>query len=226
MQLATNTLPEAPTMTQSPPSFFAGNPVAKTVSSTVALVRAAVLLVSIGAAIPTAYNLYYSWAHGIPYAQVPHRLAQYDLWMKNLDCRIDYRQLATTSGTKVDVGACATSGDIAIKVSTSTGTATYEWIAFKDLQKPTSASLMGLIIPAALAAESPPLPQSSVVTPAPGAFKVAQAGMQVMCQAKGAGDRLVRVVQDGGKCFRETLSLLKGSIEKREEVPCSTTCTK
>lgn len=213
-------------MTQSPPSFLAGNPVAKTVSSTMALARAAVLLVSIGAAIPTAYNLYYSWAHGIPYAQVPHRLAQYDLWMKNLDCKIEYRQLATTSGAKVDVGACAASGDIAIKVSTSTGKATYEWIAFKDLQKPTAASLMGLIIPAALAAETPSLPQSPAQSPVPGTMKVAQAGMQVMCQAKGAGDRLVRIVQDGGKCFRETLSLMKGSIEKREEVPCSTTCTK
>ncbi len=226
MQFASNTMAEASPMTQSPPSFFARNPVAKAASSTVALVKAAVLLVSIGAAIPTAYNLYYSWAHGIPYAQVPHRLVQYDLWMKNLDCKIDYRQLSTTSGTKVDVGACSKSGDIAIKVSTQTGTATYEWIAFKDLQKPTSASLMGLIIPAALAADAPPLPQSPAASAAPGSFKLAQAGMQVMCQAKGSGDHLIRVVQDGGKCFRETLSLMKGSIEKREEVPCSTTCTK
>ena len=226
MQLASNTLAVAHPMTQSPPNFFAGNPVAKTVSSTVALVRAAVLLVSIGAAIPTAYNLYYSWAHGIPYAQVPHRLAQYDLWMKNLDCKIEYRQLSTTSGTKVDVGACPKSGDIAIKVSTSTGTASYEWIAFNDLQKPASAGLMGLVIPAALAAETPPLPQTPAAATVAGSYKLAQAGMQVMCQAKGPGDRLVRIVQDGGKCFRETLSLMKGSIDKREEVPCSTSCTK
>jgi len=220
-------------MTQIPPRTIADHPVAKTMSNTVPLIRAAVLGVSVLAAIPTAHNLYYSWAHGIPFAQVPHRLAQYDLWMKNLDCKVDYRQLLTTSGTKIDVGACQQSGDIAIKVS-SAGKATYEWIAFSELQKPASAAgLMGLVIPAALAETTPPISPApagtsaaaaSKAVPATGQFKIAQAGMQVMCQAKGAGDRLIRIVQDGGKCFRETVSMLKGGIEKREEVPCTTTC--
>ncbi len=209
---------------RSPISSLVDHPVAKTVGSTVPLIRAAVLGVSVLAAIPTAHNLYYSWAHGIPYAQVPHRLAQYDLWMKNLDCKIEYRQLATTSGTKVDVGSCATSGDIAIKVSSAEGHSSYEWIAFNDLQKPVaSAGLMGLVIPAAMAAEALPA-QSAPAASGDGSFKVAQAGMQVMCQVKGAGDKLVRVVQEGGKCFRETMSLLKGAVEKREPVPCTTTC--
>lgn len=212
-------------MTQVPPRTLADHPVAKTMSTTLPLIRAAVLGVSVLAAIPTAHNLYYSWAHGIPFAQVPHRLAQYDLWMKNLDCKVEYRQLLTTSGTKVDVGACQQSGDIAIKIS-SAGKATYEWIAFSELQKPASAAgLLGLIIPAALAETTPPAPAAaSKSAPVPGQIKLAQAGMQVMCQAKGAGDRLIRIVQDGGKCFRETLSMLKGGIEKREEVPCTTTC--
>jgi len=217
-------------MTQIPPRTIADHPVAKTMSNTLPLIRAAVLGVSVLAAIPTAHNLYYSWAHGIPFAQVPHRLAQYDLWMKNLDCKVDYRQLLTTSGTKIDVGACQQSGDIAIKIS-SAGKATYEWIAFSELQKPTSAAgLMGLVIPAALAQSAPPVASTSPAAPASnsppvtGQFKIAQAGMQIMCQAKGAGDRLIRVVQDGGKCFRETVSMLKGGIEKREEVPCNTTC--
>lgn len=216
---------EGSIMTQTPPRTLADHPVAKTVSSTVPLIRAAVLGVSVLAAIPTAHNLYYSWAHGIPFAQVPHRLAQYDLWMKNLDCKVDYRQLLTTSGTKVDVGACQQSGDIAIKVS-SAGKATYEWIAFNELQKPASAAgLMGLVIPAALAETTPSLPAASPPQSAiPGQIKLAQAGMQVMCQVRGGADRLIRVVQDGGKCFRETVSMLKGAIEKREEVPCTTTC--
>ena len=208
-------------MTQIPPRSLADHPVAKTVSTSVPLIRAAVLGVSVMAAIPTAHNLYYSWVHGIPYAQVPHRLAQYDLWMKNLDCKIEYRQLNTTSGTKVDVGACAKSGDIAIKVSSSGGHSSYEWIAFNDLQKPASVGLMGLMITPAMAEDAP------LAKRADGSFQVAQAaGMQVMCQAKAGGDKLVRVVQEGAKCFRETMSMLKGSVNKREEVPCSTTCAK
>lgn len=220
-------------MTQIPPRTLADHPVAKTMSNTVPLIRAAVLGVSVLAAIPTAHNLYYSWAHGIPFSQVPHRLAQYDLWMKNLDCKVEYRQLLTTSGTKVDVGACQQSGDIAIKVSSTAGKASYEWIAFNDLQKPASAAgVIGLLIPAAFAESSPPAHATSASTTLPAAnghsipaqIKLAQAGMQVMCQVKGSGDRLIRIVQDGGKCFRETVSMLKGGIEKREEIPCTTTC--
>ena len=212
-----------------PISKLADHPVAKTVSHTVPLIRAAVLAVSVAAAIPTAHNLYYSWAHGIPYAQVPHRLAQYDLWIANIECKIDYRQLLTAGGTKVDVGACPKTQDIAIKVSTATGNSSYEWIKFADLQKPVaSAGLMGLLVSSALAEEAPlakPAAKPATVGAAlDGSFKIAQAGMQVMCQARQGGDKLLRVVQEGGKCYREVMSLLKGSVEKREEVPCSTTC--
>jgi hypothetical protein len=194
-------------------------PVAKTVGHTVPLIRAAVLLVSIAAAIPTAHNLYYSWKHDVPFNKVSHRLAQYDLWVKNLDCKVDYRQLLTAGGTKVDVGACTKSGDIAIKVSGTGGQATYEWIAFNELQKPTNVGLLGLLIPAALAEEAP-----RSKAPAAGSIQVAQAGMEVKCQAPQGSGHLVRIVQDGGKCFREVLSMIKGNVEKREEVPCSTQC--
>jgi hypothetical protein len=232
MQYAANSRSEALAMSDNQNgSFFAQmvNPLSKTASHTVQLARAAVLLVSIAAAIPTAYNLYYSWKHGIPFSQVSHRLAQYDLWMKNLDCKIDYRALATAGGTKVDVGACANSGDIAIKVSSSDGHATYEWIAFNELQKPTQAGLMGLVIPAALAAEvvppqSQPQPQPQSSRPLPvGSVQVAQAGLEVVCQAK-EKDTIIRIVKEAGKCFRETLSPFKGTVDKRSEVPCTATC--
>jgi hypothetical protein len=35
---------------------------------------------------------------------------------------------------------------------------------------------------------------------------------------------LVRVVREGGKCYRETMSPVRGSVDKREEVPCETKC--
>jgi hypothetical protein len=197
-------------------------PATTAANTTVNLVKWAVFAVSVAAAIPTAQNLYYSWKHDVPFTQVSHRLQQYDLWMKNLDCKIDYRALSTAGGTKVDVGSCSKSGDIAIKV-TSNGKATYEWIAYDALQKPgvTSASLINLFIAQAHADESVidlDNPKSQNQT------RMAQADMQVVCQAK-VKDEIVRIVKEGNKCFRETVSPFKGSVDKREEVACDTQCS-
>ena len=72
------------------------------------LFLARILAISVAClgAIPTGYNLYQSWSHGIPYGQVSHRLDQYSLWVKNFECKIEYRTVSTGQGTKVDVGAC------------------------------------------------------------------------------------------------------------------------
>ena len=50
------------------------------------------------------------------------------------------------------------------------------------------------------------------------------AGHQVVCQAMPTRGQIVRVVQFEGKCFRETFSPFVGKVEKRESVPCNTTC--
>lgn len=189
------------------------------------VLKVGVLVVSVAAAIPTARNLYYSYQNDVPYSQVPHRLAQYDLWMKNLDCRINYRALLTGSGTKVDVGACPKSGDIAIKVSDSSGKATYEWIAYDNLQKPVSQSsshALGWLVTAAVAAEGNA--DQSYAGDDSRPMQLAQAALEVKCQAR-SGTDVIRVVQDGGKCYREVVSPLKGTVSPRQEVPCDTQCT-
>jgi hypothetical protein len=201
-------------------------PAAAAANRTMQMIKLGVFAVSVAAAIPTAQNLYFSWKNDVPFAEVPHRLAQYDLWMKNLDCKIDYRTLSTASGTKVDVGTCPKSGDIAIKVSSSNGQSNYEWIAFDQLPKPAtkSASLSGLLISSALADEMTK-PQSAAPA-ADSRFRVAEAGMEVVCQAKvEKKDQIVRVVKDANKCFKEIVSPFKGTVEKRLEVPCNTQCT-
>ncbi len=194
------------------------------------IARAIAIVAAVGGAIPTGVNLYHSWAHGIPYTQVSHRLAQYDLWMKNLDCKVDYRALNVSQGTRVDVGACTKSGDIAIKVSAPGGKSTYEWIAFEKLQTTgKSASLMNLIISEAQAETAPAKPLPPLL---PSDLKLAQAappppapgGMQVVCQALASKSSIIRVVNEGGKCFRENFSPFQGKVEKREEVPCNTQC--
>jgi hypothetical protein len=214
---------EASAMQRSQLSALAA-PAANAANRTMRLIQLGVFAVSVAAAIPTAQNLYYSWKNDVPFNEVAHRLTQYDLWMKNLDCKIDYRTLSAASGTKVDVGTCAKSGDIAIKVSSTNGQANYEWIAFDQLPKPTTkaAGLMNLLISSALADEL--LKPQSTAPAADGKLRVAENGMETVCQAK-VKDQIVRVVKDAGKCFKETVSPFKGSVEKREEVPCNTQCT-
>ena len=200
-------------------------PAGKAVNRLLPLIKAGVLIVSVAAAIPTAQNLYYSWTHGIPFNEVSHRLTQYDLWMKNLECKIEYRALSTASGSKVDVGACPKTGDIAIKVSGGGGQSHYEWIAFDQLKKATvqAAGLLDLLgSPANAGQPLEPIKTTGGSLPA-GSFQVAQAGMEVMCQKK-QGEKIVRIIKDGGKCYRETVSPLKGSVDRREEVACSSSC--
>lgn len=186
------------------------------------LAKIGVLVVSVAAAIPTAQNLYYAWKTGVPFNQVQHRLTQAQLWEKNFDCKIDYRALSTSAASKVEVGSCTKTGDISIRVS-SNGRTNYEWIAFENLPKPAtqSAGFLDLFIASAYADELPQRPAQSGAAAAP--VVVAQAGAEIVCQTKNK-DMVVRIVKDAGKCFRETMSLFKGTVEKREEVPCTTQC--
>lgn len=187
------------------------------VNRTLRLVQFGVLAVSVAAAIPTARNLYYSWKNNVPFDQVEHRLNQAALWEKNFDCKIDYRALSTSTNTKVEVGSCGKTGDISIRVTGAKGQTNYEWIAFEQLPKPAvqTAGFLDLFISKAYAGEPQPASNAPVV--------LAQAATEVVCQTK-TKDTVTRIVKDAGKCFRETVSLFKGSVEKREEVPCTTQC--
>ena len=186
------------------------------VNRAMSIIKFAVLAVSVAAAIPTARNLYFSWKNGVPFNQVDHRLAQADLLEKNFHCKISYRSLAMTGAERIDVGTCEKTRDISIRIS-GNGQTNYEWIAFDRLPKPRSksesVSLMNLIVSRAFADEAP---QSQKP------FDVAQ-DASVLCQAK-SGDNIIRVVQSGGQCTRETVSIFRGTVEKSEGVPCNTAC--
>lgn len=190
------------------------------VNRTVQLIRYAVLAVSIAAAIPTAQNLYYAWKNGVPFNQVQHRLSQAALWEKNFDCKIDYRALSASTPTRVEVGSCSKTGDISIKLSGPKGQVNYEWIAFEQLPKPAleSAGLFDLFVTRALAEDGGARGDGAAQP-----IRVAQGGSETMCQAK-LKDTVVRVVKEGAKCFRETVSVFKGSVEGRVEVACDKAC--
>ncbi|HYD15232.1 MAG TPA: hypothetical protein VEA77_02420 [Hyphomicrobium sp.] len=183
----------------------------------VPFLKTAALVVTIVGAIPTAITAYHAWTYKVPFTEVSHRLQQYEIWERNIDCKIDYKALSTSDGgMKVDAGACAATRDISLKISTPDGKATYEWIAYNQLQKPGEvppSSFMDLLIGAARADNAP---SNGVL--------VAQ-GMEVVCQSLVSKTQLVRVVKEGGKCFREVMSPVRGSVDKRDEVPCDTKCT-
>jgi hypothetical protein len=187
------------------------------VNRTLTLIKLLVLAVSVAAAIPTARNLYFSWKNDVPFDQVDHRLAQAALLEKNFGCKIDYRSLVTQGSARVEVGSCTKTGDISIRVKGPNGQVNYEWIAFDQLPKPMSshtASLLDLIVPRAFADEL------SKRSDQP--FDVAQ-DVSVLCQGK-SGNNVIRVVQSGGQCTRETVSIFRGSVEKSEPVPCDKAC--
>ncbi len=184
------------------------------VNRTLSVIKLLVLAVSVAAAVPTARNLYFAWKNDVPFNQVDHRLAQADLFEKNFDCKIDYRSLTITDTEKIDVGTCKKTGDISIRVS-GNSQVNYEWIAFDRLPKPKSktADLVDLVISRAFADEAARDDKPLVVAQ----------DASVLCQAK-SGDNIIRIVQTGSQCTRETVSVFRGSVEKSETVPCDKAC--
>jgi hypothetical protein len=182
------------------------------------LIRLVVIAVPVIGATPTAFNLYQAWKHGIPYSQVSHKLQQYDLWVKNGACKIDYSEIRTSKDAKVNIGACPTTGDISIQVALAGGSSFFEWIDFNQLQQLNTAHAM-LTTPA-IAAEVP----AAVPAPMAGIRVAEAAGSRVVCQGWENPTKIVRVVDEGGRCFKETIAAYSGRADKREEVPCTTTC--
>ncbi len=179
----------------------------------VPLLRMIAIGVPVAGAVPTGITLYHSFKHGIPYSQVSHKLEQYDLWVRNMDCAIEYKDMSATPNTKINIGVCPSNGDISIKVAMPEGKAIVEWIAFDRLKQ--ANALLNLLVSAAYAEES------AATEPR---WWLAQASAQVVCQGWEGNAKIVRIVREGGRCFRETISPYQGHVDKRAEVPCNTSC--
>ncbi|MEJ2117734.1 MAG: hypothetical protein P8Y36_07470 [Alphaproteobacteria bacterium] len=51
--------------------------------------------------------------------------------------------------------------------------------------------------------------------------------LKTVCQAwqdKSKQTKLVRVTDEGGRCFREVINVVSGRVEIREKVECTTQC--
>jgi hypothetical protein len=177
------------------------------------LIKVLAISVPIAGAIPTGMNLYYSFKHGIPYSQVSHKLEQYDLWVRNMDCTIEYKEITAGQNTKINIGVCPTSGDISIKATLPEGKGIIEWISFDRLRQ--ANALLEFLVSSAYAAEG---------ALAGAQVGVAQAESQVVCQGWEGNTRIVRIIKEGSRCFKETISPYQGHVDKRAEVPCDTRC--
>jgi len=177
------------------------------------LIKVAVITIPVIGATPTALNIYHAWKHGIPYSQVSHRLQQYELWVKNGGCAIEYSEINTSRDAKVKIGACPTTGDISIQVLLAAGQSIFEWIDFKELQHNNTAQ--SVLMTPAFAAEA---------STALAGTRLAEAGSRVVCQGWENKTQVVRVINEGGRCFKETIAAYSGRADKRVEVPCTTSC--
>lgn len=165
-------------------------------------------------AIPTGIDLYKAFAYDIEYSNVQHAEEQQRLWMKNFACAqsMSYQQVKTTEGITVQVGAC-TNGDVLIEVVPLNATKILEWISLDRLRTASVTSSLSLI---GMAHAGP--------FKGGGSIRLAQTGNGVVCQAMQGSSKIVRVVRENGKCYREEIEVLKGKVVNRREVPCSAGC--
>ena len=172
-------------------------------------------------AIPTGIDLYKSFQYDVGYSDVKHAEEQRRLWMKNFACAqsMSYQQVKTTDGIQVQVGACP-NGDVLIEVAPPRGTRILEWISLDRIRSAAAASALSLIGRAhASALHGSPNERTAM----PGT-RLAQATVNVVCQKLLNPSKIIRIVKQDGKCYREEIDVMKGKVANRREVPCNTTC--
>lgn len=179
-------------------------------------------LTAVGAlfgAIPTAIDLYKAFEYDVGYRDVKHAEEQRRLWIKNFACAQSMMSqvVNTNEGIRVQVGACA-NGDVLIEVVPPKVNRILEWISLDRLRSASMTSSLSLIGSAhALGAQGYMQP-----APSDGLSRVAQAN--TVCQKMQGQTKIIRVVNQNGKCFREEIDVLKGKVVSRKAVPCSTEC--
>lgn len=162
----------------------------------------------------------YSEVESVALAQQQQRLQQ-----KNLLCAVSMTRHAveTDNDTSIRYGVCA-NNDVLVEVYPASKPAFQQWLSPENIVGMAGAKTSSLF-PSAIAATLGIAPgghgaPALIGTPA-------QMTLKTMCQAwenPARQVRLVRVTNEGGKCFRERINVLSGRVELREQVPCETTC--
>ena len=171
-------------------------------------------------AIPTGLDYYKALVYDIDFGSVKHAEEQRRLWIKNFTCaqNITYQQVKTTENTMVKVGAC-TNGDVLIEVVAPATDRIVEWISLDKLKTASAVSSLSLIGKAHASAVPNPDPAQS--RPAQSMTRLAAGTTK--CQVMQGTTKIIRIVQEGGTCYREVIDVMKGK-KSRQPVPCSSSC--
>ena len=181
----------------------------------------AVLGALIGA-VPTGLDYYKAFVYDIDFQNVKHAEEQQRLWVKNFTCaqNISRQQVKTEKNILVQVGACA-NGDVLIEVVPPKGNRVLQWISLERLQTASAVSGLSYHRPCQCGDRGcncrTTRPVTQVVT------RLAQ-GTSIKCQKMHGQTKIVRIVQEGSKCFREEISVMKGAVLSRKPVSCSASC--
>lgn len=172
-------------------------------------------------AVPTFLDYYKAFVYDIEFGDVKHAEEQRRLWVKNFSCaqNITYQQVRTDENILVQVGACA-NGDVLIEVVPAGGNRIVEWISLERLKTASTVSSLSLVGKAYAAATA----HGAGSKPPAAGTRLAQSGSAIKCQTMQGQTKVIRIVQENGKCFREEISVMKGAVTSRRPVPCSTPC--
>lgn len=146
---------------------------------------------------------------------------QQKLQQKNLVCSLNMqRSMVRVDTANLQYGVCE-NADVLVTVYPDDKPAYQQWLSPENfVDEAKVASLIGAAYAATL--PMPPLAGAGTAAPIP-----VQMQIKTLCQSwvdKARQTKLLRVTNEGGKCFRERINVVSGRVEVRENVPCDTKC--
>lgn len=149
---------------------------------------------------------------------------QQGLWKKNAACfaGMAMKEVNLNHDVRVRTGACPTN-DVLVQVYPKNKPAVSKWVSLEQI----SLSQMGSLIGTAYA--SSVLSTLDLGAQGDDALPVLRIQTQISTVCQGWENptqpvRLIRVTNEGGKCFKEVTNVLSGRIEYREEAACNAKC--
>lgn len=162
-------------------------------------------------AVPTVMELYKAYVLGIDWSQVPFAVQQRRLWEKNYMCASQPGyEVPTDQPVSVRVVPCP-SGDVLVTVYPSGAEGRAIWVPAEGFK-----SAGGFFSGIAHAQDR-----------APGGSETTVGTFAIQCQEWSSEEKtkIVRIVKQGERCFREEINVLTGKIGPRVEVACTSKCT-
>ena len=158
----------------------------------------------------------YGEVESVALAQQQQRLQQ-----KNLLCALGMTRRAVEGDheTSIRYGVC-NNNDVLVEVYPNNKPAFQQWLSPENIAGGGQTRTSGLFA-AAYAATFVGRPAEEPM------IRPAQMTLKTVCQAwqdPARQSKMVRVTDEGGKCFRERINVLSGRVEVREQVPCDTKC--